>query len=580
MFKPDDPRDITRLRSQIKQASRDQEPFVNFHRNAWKQCTGHLYGGRQGEPETILPEIALLFGTIMSELAASPPQASMTTSDVLFKAQAEKFRLILNSKLKADKDSFAAMQQAINASLFTIGIGYVGTKVKGSLDITGYGMKDVCPYVKNILLEDFFHDMRTKRIQDGEFQGHVYDMDWEEAKSHKSFDEKVRSRLQPDYSAQGRDGVQRMDTVGGLVSPRQEGIHKRTTLVEVWIPEDNIVLIMPNDPVLKDKSDVLQVIKWKGPSHGPYHYLGYKWVDGNTMPLSTTMEVLPLHNAVNNAGRKMFDSVEAFKQIGIASGEAESAEVRKVQNARHGDVVHTQHPHPLMTETIGGVEQALPAALTLGMEWFSYFTGGLSLLAGSQAQSATLGQDQILQQQSNRRLDAMRVQVLSFIKDIVTDYAYWMWESGETYSGYYENGNRPLPMFSYPEQRSYDFWSHSIDIMPYSMSLNTPRQRFSELLMMLDKFAQYWPMFQQQGAQIDTRRLLTIAARDLDRPELMEIIKFRSKPQGSENQQAPPEVRQPTGQPQNRMQPQQQNETPGTRMAESLLKMGNGNANQ
>jgi len=572
-FDAENPEHILELRTHIRQSLQEQQPFVDFHHWAVEQDAGSLYGGNEEEPETLFPEVSLLIDTLRAELATNPPQGAVRTYDRIYQKAGVKLEMALNNELRADKDSFQALQAAINSSFYTLGVLHVGVANIGMAEVYGQPIYETAPYFEHIPLEDYFHDMNASRIEKGEYQGHFYYINLERAKDNPNFIKEARERLTPDGEEREATDYARLHDIGGIVGPRDKSLHDMVTLMNVWIPEEKLLLVLPNNAT--KPGDVLQIVEWDGSKHGPYIYLGFKWMDGNTMPKSLFMELAPIHVSVNNVGRKVKDSIEAFKRIGLVPGAADTQDAKNIMKTQHGDVTGVENPGAIVEQTYGGVDAGSLTVLQMLQERFSYYGGNLDVLGGLKSQAETLGQEQILQQQSSGKLNHMRNEVNRFVQQAISDYALWMWKSQQPFNVTYSIGDFEIPVEFSKDERSHDFFAHTIEVVPYSMAMRTPQQKFVELMTVLDRLMPYWPMFQAQGATINAKEFLRLAAKELDKPELVDLIQFGQPPENYETAESPPRMQSPPTT--NRIQTRisgRANDSPSSQMAMQMMRGG------
>lgn len=543
-FDPENRADIKTLRDEIRLNTKRMEPFVDFHRLAVEQYASSYYGALSDSPENPLNGLETLITTLRSELAAQPPQANVRTYANGARGAGLKLQLVLNDRLRTDREAFEALTRAIDNSFFSVGILRVGVDTPDVLDMGGVPIKRSQPFFETILLEDHVHDMNAPSLREVEFSGHRYRMNIEEAQEYEYFDKAARRRLKADVDRAELHGIMGMNQLSAITSPSERGIYQKVTLWDIWLPNEKLLITIPDQPAVE--GEVLRVVKWDGPSHGPYLYLAYNTVDGNTMPLSPCMTIMPLHLTQNNLVRKLNDDAEAFKQICLAPGPQDGEDVRNIQVCGNGEIAGVSDPAAIIKQTYGGIDpNSLAYALQVN-QWLSQQGGNTNLAGGLAAGAETLGQEQILAGQVSRRMEAMRDKVNRFVQEAISDYGYWLWqdqftEFPITYKG---DGGEVETVFS-PLEREHSYYEHAVWIEPYSMSLKTPTQRYGELVQAISQV--FLPLAQlgvQQGMTINMRELAKLTAQMRDMPELNDIITFQEPVEDGSMGGAPGEARQ------------------------------------
>ena len=255
-------------------------------------------------------------------------------------------------------------------------------------------------------------------------------------------------------------------------------------------------------------------MKWDGPDNylGPYHCLWFDEGEGNAMPVSPIDQIIDIHDATNDVGRKLI--MQALRQktvLTVATPSQDDAD--RLSNAEDGDVVRIRNSSPPSETSFGGPDAMNMNFLLQLLEIGDQAAGNLSMLAGQAAQSDTLGQDQMLADANNRRLRDMQSRVLDHLQGAIRDIMWWVIND----PGLHERTTREVAGVEVPveltarqiEENPDAFLDMNFEIDPYSLTGQTPSQQLSGMLNIVSQVVlPMLPMLEQQGMGIDARALI------------------------------------------------------------------------
>ena len=293
--------DIDRLREAVKASRQKLEPFRVRHKQALEQYVGVYYSddGATKPVHVILMELAT--NIYERQLVARPPQVLVFTKNEQFKPYSIEYESLLNQGL-ADGKIHKILQRAVKSALFSMGIIKVGIEDNGVVEQDGVEFSVTQPYISNILLDDWVHDMSARSVEEMSYCGHRYLMDLEEARKFPGFKQSVRKELVArTTTGYNESGDERVNTLASGKSGAATEIHDKVELWEIFLPKERLVVTFgPNEG-----AKPLRVMEWAGPDNylGPYHLLWFSEVPGNSMPLAPAMLWQGLHNIVNGLYR-------------------------------------------------------------------------------------------------------------------------------------------------------------------------------------------------------------------------------------------------------------------------------------
>ncbi|MAH51635.1 hypothetical protein CMI37_37810 [Candidatus Pacearchaeota archaeon] len=517
---------IQRLRENMRESRKKLEQYRELHRNAVKQYVGGFYSRTGSDKPRSLNLIELAVNVYERNLAARPPKVNIVTRERNFRPIGKKLEAVINEMLTTTRDIHQVIQSVVKASLFSIGICKVGIRNRGEYSVDGYQLHNLEPYMTQILLDDWVHDMSVRRMSEISFAGHRFQIDLDEAKERKDFDSKVRKNLQPIHSQSFNDsGDERIHTISqGASAGFEESFYEKVELWEVWLPKSKQIVTLTD----RDGDSPLKIVDWVGPKKGPYHWLYFDSVDGQTMPLPPVAQWLGLDATAEGLMRKLDRQAQRAKVVGVARGE-DSEDAERIRKTSDGDIVGVQNPDAIQEKMFGGIDQRNFAFMLQIKELFSWRAGNIDALGGLGPQSETLGQDRLLFASANQRVSGMQDAVVDFTKRILEDYAYYVWANPvKEYPATLQIKGLGAPIettLSPSERPLEEFQQHQFNIEPYSMSYSSPHQRLQNATQILQTVLMpMMPLMQQQGLSIDVNAIVAMYSEYGDLPELKDLI--------------------------------------------------------
>ena len=523
-FNLEDQLHLQRLRRAVEQSRRKLEPFRRRHKRAVELYAGDGYGDEGETKPQHLNMMELAISIYERHLVGRPPQVNIFTRSPQLGPTGAKLEAVMNDLLKQFQ-VHSALQRAVRSALFSVGIVKVGTAVTGSYSIDNFEIDRQEPFVRNILIDDWVHDMSARHWEDIAFAGHRYRMPVELAREDKSFKKELREKLVPadgpNYNEHGGD--ERIHTISQGYGMAEDEYEPYVELWEVWLPRHKqLVTLSPHDGELP-----LRVVDWTGPEHGPFHPLWFNEVDGQTMPLSPAMLWTGMHELINGLYRKLERQANRFKRVGVTRGE-DTEDAETLRQTNDGEIAAVLNPDAIQEKQFGGIDQQSFAFMLQSKDLFSWLCGNLDSLGGLAASSETVGQDAMLRESSSQRISHMQDAVMLWTKRVLSDFGFYIWNDPiETYPAIMKipgMGNRhaALPPV---EREAHSYYHHEVDIRPYSMQFQSPQQRMSVINQLMQTVVlPTLPLLQQQGLQLNLPGLMQTYAKYADLPELKSIL--------------------------------------------------------
>jgi len=524
-FNPKNEKQVSRLRESLSVSRRRLEPFRRRHKRSVEQYVGLHYADDGAEAPVPVNLMELALNIYERHLAARPPQVAVYTKNGKFRPAGLKLESVANRSLK-DFSVHQSIRRCVRSALLSMGIAKVGTKVTGEYEEGGFSFASTAPYVEQVLLDDWVHDMTARSMNEVDYCGNRYRASLEEVKADKSFNRKLTEKLQQhEFDEFNEEGDERIHTISQGYGGAEGEFIPKTELWEIWLPHDKLLVTLSD----QEGTGVLRTVEWEGPDNrlGPFHPLWFSEVDGQSMPLSPAMLWTELHDTVNGLYRKMVRQARRGKIIGVTRGD-DTEDAERIRRTSDGEIVAVDNPDAVQEKALGGIDQRSFGFMVHTKDLFSWMAGNLEALGGLGPQSDTASQDAMLLQSSSRRISALQDAVTAWTQRILSDFCFWLWEDPlQSYSTHYEvPGLGVLENPLTPQIRdTHKIYEHEVSIQPYSMQFQTPSMRLSAINSIVTGIIlPSMPLMQQQGLGLDMKALLKIMSKYSDLPELEELV--------------------------------------------------------
>lgn len=533
MFNPKDKSQMQKLSQAMGYSWEQLQPFRDTRRKLLKNYAGKHYGNSTSEKMPVnLMELAA--NIYLQRLVASSPAIKIGPKRGMVQLNeiCDRFE-IAGNQLLSEIDLETTLSGGVFAAIFSAGIVKVGLNAT-QVEVGGFLHDSGQPFANTVSLDNWIHDMTADTFEQCQYFGDRYTITEDEAKV--MFDAKGFKKLIPDADTTPETTAHDMSESNPA---KREEFRTTYKVWDVWLPKQNLVLICAdsgdkNEPV----GEVLKVIEWAGPKIGPYHLLGFSFIDDNTMPLSPASLWEDLNELANRLFRKLGRQAERQKTVGLVQA-GEGTTAAKITEANDGEWVEVSNPAAASEHKFGGIAPESLGFLVHVKDLFSYLAGNLDALGGLGPQSDTLGQDQLLGASASQRIQKMQKATYKWTLEIVESLLYWLWTDPWI--------DMPLvkrvPMLEGigatasfgPNDRKGDFLDYNITIEPYSMQHQSPESKLMALKNIMDGFiGPLMPLMQAQGATINVQELFKQISSMANLPELNNILMYADPQEASE----------------------------------------------
>lgn len=489
--------------------------------DAIRQFVGSHYHDNGTDKRVPTNFIELAITIYVRQLAARAPKAMVTAKSADLKPFAYSMELALN-QIPDEIKLGSTLRRAVINAMFGWAVVKVGIEASGRR-ILGHDVGE--PFVDLVGLDDYFVDMTAKSEDGVMYQGNEYWLPVDDARA--IFGE---NSLQPDkHTVIGAQGEEKAEGIS--VGESGDVYAERIWLRDVWLPRENKLVTY----AVKSKQ-VLRIVEWDGPEHGPYYTLGFAEVPDNLLPLPPVALWRDLHELGNSLFRKLGRQADAKKTVAAFSG-GNDEDVEALKKAADGEGVRYTGQKPEAI-TVGGIDAPTLAFYLQVRDLFSYFAGNLDSLGGLAPTTETVGQDRLLSEAASARLRHMSDMTVDFARSIFKALAWYEWTDPirrRTIQKTLPGTDISIRVDWSPETREGNWLDYNFDVDPYSMQDNSPSAKLAKIGMALERFVlPLLPQIEMAGGQIDFKALLDHVARFGDVPELGDIVRFADRDMGGQ----------------------------------------------
>jgi len=534
---------LKRLRDTIASDREKLDPYRNHRVEALKLYVGPHYGPKEGGPGTkqAVNLIELATNVYRRKLVGKQPRALVRTPHPRLKSQADTLELAIDHLL-TEINFVQTMQDAALNGIFGISVVKVGISATEAVKFAGVWHEIGQPFADAIDEDDWVMDMTAKRWEQMAYMGHKYRLPFEFVMDTKVFENK-KGLTATQESTYDEQGTVKAETISrGEGQTQEEPYREYIDLWDIYLPEENTFVTFP----VENRGDrgsekLMRSEKWQGPEGGPFHMLRFADVPGQIIGLPPRAMWSDLHELANTLWKKLSDQARDQKTVhGYEQADAEYADAfRKAANGQY----LAKGPSQMQSISTPGPDPTNLLFTNQTMDQFDKFAGNLSAMGGLGTSSDTVGQDQMLLQQSSQRLQEMQDRMRLFTQRIVKDLAWYLWTDpliDIPLVKRIEGTDIELNVRFTKEQREGDFLDYNFTIDPYSLQAATPASQIAAMDKVVGMAIQAMPVIQAQGGQLDIEAILKDYAKLTDLPGMARYVKFDNPVEEAQNQPVQP----------------------------------------
>ena len=507
-----------RLQESIEWSNR----MLEFPKKKRNEAIRELVGKHYSTSGTVKPNpvnfIKLAYCIFIRLLAPRVPRALISTRELELKSTAANLELAVNL-IPKEIALQNTMKRAVGEALLSpFGVVKIGLHAVGEM----LGHSVGAPFVDLIPLDDLIIDMAAKHIDQIQYIGNEYWLDYKEVMESKWFPKGSTNGLMPDeHTTLGEAGEQRAEGIS--VDESAQLFKDRIKLRDVWLPSEGIMVTY----AVKAKK-ILKVMDWKGPERGPYSILTFDKVPGNLLGLPPVASWRDLHTLANALYRKLSEQADSQKTVqGFPGGDEEG--VKAFQASVDGDGIRWSGGDPKILKA-GGVDPNTLAFWLTTKDQGSYFGGNWDASGGLSPQAKTLGQDKLLSEASGAQMRDMAAEVIGFAKEVFGSLAYYEWHDPVRRRKLEKSIPGTDLSIVVPwnrDSRRGKFDVYDLDIDVYSLQDDSPEIKLQKLGMILERFVlPLMPAVERIGGSLDVQKILSDIAKFSDFSEMSEWFQF------------------------------------------------------
>lgn len=526
-----------RLYRAIEWSRRQLEPFRIHRMRALRQFVAWHYSHGGSDDRVPINLIRLAITIYLRLLVSNNPRAAISTKYRELRALAANMKAWEDWAIE-EMNLGESLRTCAMDALFCMGIMKVGITDQGD------------PYADNIDLDDWVHDMRAKRMDKCRYMGHRFEMDLEVARNHPGFDKERREQLQAQWPSlqneSGSGGDERIKSLEMDSMPLQLAEFRDTVeLWEIHLRDEQLILTCeysPQSGCLHGKP--LRVEPWVGPVNGPYHFLSFLNVPSNTMPSAPVSDWHDLHNLINRVFLKIGRQCDRQKTVTLVKSTATKDGIA-IGDAEDGKIVPVDFPDQVSEVRYGGPDGPMVAFLTQAIDRFSWLAGNLDVVGGLSPQAGTLGQEEILSQNSSNQIKDQQDRMTNFTRSVLgaQGLAWYWWHLPNTYVAERKLPGVPFTTLAQvtPQERQGNFLKLNFDFVPYSLRGQTPAEQAMKVKAWLTQLVlPALPMMTPQGIAINWQAVFAHLAELEDMPMWNEYLTFAEPLYEQQPMQQPP----------------------------------------
>lgn len=503
-----------------------------------KRRVGTHYSDHGSTSKQPIQLLGLFLDVFQSFLVPNNPRASVGTKFEELKPAVASLELAMNHLIANEIDLQSTLETIAIEGLTSVACAKIAVGGGNIQEIYGewYDIGQV--FVESIGLDNLVVDMQVTDPRHFAYIGDRYRIPLKYVLDsplyHDTDDLTVTHKL--NYNEDGSSRVSEITQSGA-------GRDEYKDYIELWdmyIPDENIIVTVP---AMQDK--VIREQEWIGPEGGPYELLSFQKIQDNCMPYAPILDLIDLHDLANEVYRKAQNKISRQKTISVVRGGADE-DGNRVVAADDGDMIKLDHPDSIKEIAMGGdVERVLPMFLS-ALDQFDKHSGNLNSLGGLAAQSATLGQDELLARGASGKPARYQNKFTKYTKRILYHIAWHLYNDPFVKIPIVKKlkGSDGVPSWFTPEVAEGDFIEYNIDIDAFSMQDQSPGEKIGKMLPYVTQVL--IPAIQSgmaPGAIIHLDKINATVAKYWDMDEINEFVTFgppsEEKPVGTNPRQAP-----------------------------------------
>ena len=517
---------LVRLKDSIDWSRRQLMPGIQKRLDIIRQIVGRHYSTGAARERVLFPYLRMQTSILSRHLVSRSPRLLIETKDPKLRAQAKYLSEWFAQRSDCMDLEHILHRWAYEALIYPVGFIKV---CGGDPGHNGYF------YLDNIDPERMVWDMAAKSWSQIDFVGHRYTISKDDLlKEENGYDQARVKPLRPDpYLQMNELGYEKTETLGQDTPFNFWRLRDYIDVWELYLPKEGVLIHLPVTGGIINYRPIKQepYVGMLGRTNcGPFHRLTFEEVPGNLLGSPPVHAIFDMHEAINKIGRKSVRQAERQKTNMLVQ-QTMTSDADKVRKGGDGDYIPVSNPEMFKETRMGGPDQQNFAYLLNLSQQISKFGGNFDVLGGLDTDARTLGQERMLNANSNTLVQYLRDEVTSASAEVCRSLMWYEWNSIRT-----QQVSMPVPGMPQeryvgqvtPEQRQIeDFYRLQFSVHPYSMGSVNPGQRMQQWLQIYQGVLQpSLPFLAQQGGMLDIVAFAKKLAEYMDLPDLDEVLKI------------------------------------------------------
>lgn len=544
----------------IDQARYELQYFREERVRVTRALAGSRYSRNASFKKVYVNLLSLWFKIVGRSLFAQNPRVMLSTFDREQKATVSAAETWMNQEF-VRQDFASTMKRLVFDGLAgPMGIAKIALATPAESALYGWGLEAGTPFITNVDFDDFAFNLQARDFDEVDFFAHRIRVPRESVIDNPHFDKKARQKLEPTSAtrmAYNKEGDERIGQIGrGDQNFYYEDLEEMVELWEVYLPRHRVIKTFADQDVRGPQSAYengtpccLEEKPWIGHERGPYPILGYELIPGNILPKGPALDLIELHDVANETYRKLTRQAARLK-VNTVCRRDNPEDGEAMRTASDGVTVPVSDPNSFKEVVQGGPHQGLYLWAKEVIGRFMEQGGNLATMGGLASQAGTLGQEELLQQQSNGQIASYQDTTVSYVSDCGDRLLWYYWHDprlvmrAETNDPNLPDVHHVLKIYpgNHPDPKAMRRVGNKPDIKidPYSMRHTTPQQRAKDILSIVTQvYVPLAQMFESKGVTLDPHELLAMLGKNMDSPELQKILSIQAPVQSQGGDSVP-----------------------------------------
>lgn len=526
------------LTDAVSASYESMERFRKLNTHLVEAYVGPGYLGRADEKPKYLEKLTEAIDAYQTLLAGGNPKCEISSHLNGLEQFAFRYQQSLNH-LSTEIHLKETLERWVVDACLLIGIVKVHVADSGHVMFAdGLSLDPGVPNASNISLDDWVVDMSAKCFRAVKFAGDKYRIPYREFKEGVAigmYDEIVAKDVRPASKHDSQDGTL-AEAIRSGDSVDADDVEPMVDLADIWCPRDGKVYTFAVTGAGRFRLDPrpLAEMDWVDPECGPYATLGFRVVPDAIFPKSPAMHLNDINTLIDNVMGLTARQAKRQKNLTFYNGGSET-EAGRVRVAPDGAIINGD-PQSVKQLVIPGADPGTVNLLLQLLQFFDVSAGNLTSLMGLGAQADTVGQESLIHEAGNRKVEWMQDRVAGATSKLFRSLGLLLWHDefkemsmqmpvpgAEKYNATIEWKSR---------ERAGNFFDYNFATVVSSLRQKTAQSKANELgQLVMQVFIPLAEMLQSQGGRIDLAALAEMYAELLDLPKLRNLVVFDQQPQ-------------------------------------------------